>query len=387
MITRQNAPNTFTAKLPHFSPGVWLFNAPARTQQLTGSPVRQFISRQLLDYDFTGFHPYKVFGRNMTFATPPAGALLLTAYWGLEGWRALRALERRWVTDPKTGDKKADHRELRDVLIRDTWGVSFYLYGLPIFNRIFLKWGQRRSGLKLGHGKDFLSYKAHEARRTFRAFVSDKGKVLETATQRYWANMLEGSHWGIAKAAHDKTLTGIPSRILRALAGHDGARPTAAILPQLSQWVPQREHLIQQLQDDARLVDRFFAQHKRPFPHTDAERQQLFGAFEHFLSRQPGQRASHFNTAPAMTSLQALSTLQQKALKALSSHQPQQAQRFARQWQPVEGFAAEAAKRWLTRLSMGSFGVVMLLIGLMPVWYNVWYTNREYERLQKQHTP
>ena len=349
--------------------------------KLFGLKARQAVSTHLLDYDFVGFHPYKIGGKDMTFSTPPAGALFLMAYLGLEGWRGLRAWQRRMVTDPTTGKEKPDYREMRDIAVRDTWSIAVYIYGLPIFNKLFLNAGQKWSGLKLGEGSHNWSYGDHEEHRTFRTLKNKQGRVVETAVDRYWTNMLEGSHHGIAKAAQHKTALGVPARLLRWAEKHH-----PQTLATLSELVPLREQLITRVKRDADIVAAFMNE-----PATQALQKQAgklgdepfrkaqWKAFEAFLDKHhPKQKNAILSDS--MHTLDKMRSLQERVMKGIHATDATAGKRFAKLWRNLDGFAAHSAKNWLTWLSMASFGVVVLLIGLLPVWANLWITRREYEK-------
>ncbi|MDH4380248.1 MAG: hypothetical protein QE263_10140 [Vampirovibrionales bacterium] len=331
--------------------------------------TKQTIAKELLNYDFVGFHNYKMGPFKVLFSTPPRGALVAFAYIGLEVARAKRAWERRWVKDDAGNKIKQDFRELRDIAIRDTWSIAVYIWGLPVFNKLFLNAGNKASGIVLAEkgDPDGYTYAQHQANRTLGNVLDTHGKVLATAKDRYLANLLEGSHQGMVKAAQSNTFLGIPRGVFKRLGGLGNG-----LLEKLDQWAELRRQYTTEIEHDAGLAKSFLA-HPNQLKKSPAE---LFERGKAYFAKEGGLKGSE--------TLGKLTQLQAEIVAAAKKQSPTVGAWVEKNWAQSDHYLARAAKSWAAGMGIASFGVVLFLIGWLPVAYNAWYTNKEFSRLKAE---
>lgn len=105
------------------------------------------MATQLSNFDFDSFtHAKHIRSR---ISSPPMGAMILIMYLGLLVPRAHRALQRA----PQKPDGKKDHREFWDVIRRDLWGITFYIFGFKAINKRLAHWAQQKFGVQLTNSK------------------------------------------------------------------------------------------------------------------------------------------------------------------------------------------------------------------------------------------
>lgn len=113
--------------------------------------------KNLTSFDFSDFTHSKHLKSRIS--TPPLGALVFMMYLGLLVPRAKRAIERA----PLKADGQKDHREFWDVMRRDLWGITFYIFGFKAINQGLAAWMEKRHGVKLTNSqKQVHSFSHHD---------------------------------------------------------------------------------------------------------------------------------------------------------------------------------------------------------------------------------
>ncbi|MFN8615301.1 MAG: hypothetical protein U0003_05265 [Vampirovibrionales bacterium] len=327
--------------------------------------LRKKIATELLSYDFVSFSPSKIGPLKAIFATPPKGALVAFAYIGLEVARAKRAWERSWIKNELGENIKRDFREIRDILIRDTWSIAVYIWGLPIFNKVFLDWGSRQSGIRLSEKGAAAEYKysEHTANRSLGALSDSAKRSIVSPHERYLANMLEGSADGMVRAARSNVFLGIPRRVyhlLKNLGPH--------FLTDLDDYAQLRKQYVETVSHEANWIKSFMNHPKR----QSLSKEDLYA-----------QAMKKFQDLNGSKALQALQAKQDAIIKRVTEHSSSVGESLAKAWSHrSEDYLARAAKWWTTAMGASSFAVVLVLIGWLPVAYNAWYTKKEYEKYQ-----
>lgn len=344
---------------------------------------RQMLGGQFLDFDFTDFNYYKGFGKlpfHSTFTNPSRGALIAFAFIGLEGARALRAWNRRWIKDGEGKKIKQDFRELRDVLIRDTWAIAVYIWGLTLANSYFLRQGQKAAGFNLARGGHAFDFKAHEINRDFRNLDDKTGQPLKTFRRRtYVANILHGDGIGMIRAAQKNTLFGIPREIYQRV---------KASTPKVKAQLDEVSQLISEFRNKQKSfynkVSRYIPSHFE----KDSNFEKLIDNVDENYRTELYNLLDSKGKGKNSGLLRQLDDLQQSIIQSLSTSPEGQVDgalkaRLNKKWGRFSSFFVRAAKGKRTAMDALSFGFILFLIGYLPVKFNEWFTNAEYKRMQE----
>ncbi len=342
--------------------------------------LRKQLTGQFLDYDFTRFSYYDKFkiGKmnipfKTTFSTTPVGSLILIAYGGLEGARALKAWKRSWVKDSAGNKIKRDLREVRDVLIRDTWAITVYIWGLGIVNNWLIKRGQKASGMKLAPKEgDAYGFAAHEVNRNF---MDDKGRIR---TRNYVANILHGNGEGMLNAVENNSYFGIPRDIYK--------RARVA-----SQPVRQKMLLLADKLAEFRNEQKVFYKKALAYVPGVADKDPKFEKLIDTVLKDHGDHASRLlngtDAKPGL--LRQIETLREDLIDDLARENhgvnSKLKARLNKGWKKYSDFLVRAAKGRRTGIDALSFAFILFLIGYMPVKFNEWYTDKEFKSLKEEH--
>lgn len=342
--------------------------------------LRKMLTGQFLDYDFSNFNYYDKFkvGKlkvpfKTTFSTTPIGALILIAYGGLEGARALKAWKRSWVKDSAGNKIKRDLREVRDVLIRDTWAITIYIWGLGVVNNWLVKRGQKAGGIKLASkAGDAFGFSAHEVNRNF---MDSKGRIR---TRNYIANILHGNGEGILRAVENNAYFGIPRHIYHR--ARVASQPVRVKMLQLADKLAQ-----------FRNSQKDFYRKAQAFIPGIADKNPDFEALVDGVLKNHGGEANKLlggtDAKPGL--LRQVETLREELIDDLAREggkvDSKLKTRLNKGWKKYSDFLVRAAKGRRTGIDAMSFTFILFLIGYLPVKFNEWYTNQEYKRLKTEH--
>lgn len=351
--------------------------------------IRKGLRGQFLDFDFTDFNYYKEFKSpfgnipfKSTFTNPSMGALIAFAFIGLEGARALRAWNRRWIKDDQGNKIKQDFRELRDVLVRDTFAIIVYIWGLGVANKLFLKNGQKSAGFKLAEGSNAFDFKAHEVNRDF---LNEHTPHKTYRRRTYIANILHGDSVGMVKAAQKNTFFGIPRDIYNRVRA--GSTEVKEKLNRISE-----------------LISEFRTKQKELHIKVEAFVPKNFETGIDWEDRITQVKAKHGNEISHLLDyktddgqavkgkkgiLRQLDDLQAEVIKDLSTQPNGKVNSklrasLSKNWGRFSEFMVKAAKAKRTSMDALSFGFILFLIGYLPVKFNELFTNAEYKRMQEE---
>lgn len=341
--------------------------------------LRKWLFANFLDFDFNHFPKYKKWG--ITFAKPPMGALSLFAFGGLAGWRALRGYERGVIKDKQGKKIGRDTREVRDVLVRDIWAITVYLWGLKYLSAPFIKWGESKLGLSLSHKGSPLDFSDIEANRTLKmAQKSGSHFTNETAVKKLAANLLHGEGKGMLKAAEKNNFFGISRGVYKRLSKTDSGK---ALLRELASTIELYRSQFATLAQDA---SSFIEDGKSLIAHgtTRAEQLELGKTWNQtrearFLEK---HGAALFNN---QTTLESLETLRLAAIDKAAKGNKKLITKLKAQWKEFSTYPARASKQGrILAADIPTFATVLLLIGILPVEFNQWFTDKEYSKLQEK---
>lgn len=347
----------------------------------------KWLFKNFLTFDFSNYPKYKKWG--MTFASPPMGALSLFAFGGLAGWRALRGWQRGVIKD-KDGNKIGrDGREVRDVMIRDIWAISVYLWALNILDGQFVKGAERKLGMKLTHGGNSLAFSDIEDSRTLYALKNQGGKDYTgpNAVRKMAANLLNGDGPGLSKATKNIRFFGIPQTVFKLAKNNDTVMKA---LDGMALNINAYQKSIDKLSIQAEIFLKKEEQHilkssegKSPKEIADLIKNQKASRLERFV-QQHGE-----SIKGSQTILKDLDGARRNALKDLfgqGKSSDLKINKFLdKYWPEYASYGARASKQTRVLLSdIPAFATVLLLIGILPVQFNQWYTNKEYGKLKEQ---
>lgn len=267
----------------------------------------------------------------MKFAEPSQGSLMWMMYIGLLGARAHRAYQRGELPNGKR-----DYREMMDVFRRDMWGITLYIFGLFTVNKWLAQLTQGMSGLKLANKKGaIITFSEHD----INAHLANE-KVLA-------AHMKQGNLKGLLKAANHNGYLGVPQELAQ-------ANPQAA---------KTLDGLILQFRRSLNPLSKLSSAAVEAGRHHD----QI-----HRVSQQ------------AMPLLNKLAAAQESTLKSLMTSPATQSAPWVKRWQPYKDFFAHYAKNQRAPLDLYSCIALFILLGYGPIWFNQWWTERQYNKRIKE---
>ncbi len=275
-------------------------------------PIKS-LAVMLTSYDFNHFINSKT--PRARIAEPPLGALMLMMYIGLLGARAARGWQRGKPPGSAQGQKR-DYREMLDVLRRDMWGITFYIFGFGVVNRLLVNRAQKRKKLIL-QNKEGKTY----------TFTQHDLNARLSSAQVLQAHYDKGNKQALLKAANNNSYMGVPQFIAR-----------------------RYPELRKQLADSVNVF-------------RSALRNADFALATEQLEKLDTMRDS------VVKQMSKNSTLTAKKLG-----------RLTKQWPEYKDFLARYLQHKRIPMDVTSFGLLFVLIGYGPIWLNRVLTEHQYRK-------
>ncbi|MCA9806689.1 MAG: hypothetical protein KC476_01930 [Cyanobacteria bacterium HKST-UBA06] len=302
----------------------WVVRGKKSSNPLTKAISWTFghVMQKLAKNDFTDFTKYGP----ITIATPSQGSLMWMMYIGLLGARAQRAYERGIMPNGKR-----DYREMFDVFRRDMWGITLYIFGLFAFNNWLSKLRQPKAGINLANEAGVIPFSSHD----INARLSN-ARVLA-------AHIKKGHAKGILQAANHNGYLGVP----KDLAQHD----------------PQAAKALEQL----------ILKFRKTLAPLEKLSLKTLGA-----PRSKTRIEQIAKTAQPL--LNEMDALQKRTIQQLSKNPALASSKWLKGWGSYKNFFAHYAKNQRAPLDLYSCIAMLILLGYGPVWFNQWWTERQYNK-------
>lgn len=304
--------------------------------------IAHTVLKPLASQDMTQFKT--AFGIPVRFAIPSGkaiGSLMLMMYVGLAYARAKRGYDRGILPNGKR-----DTREMWDAIRRDGFSITLYIFGLGKTDKWFSQLSQKSVGFNIFDNKGGEPY-------SFSALSTN----ARLENPRVMATHFKHGHGpGIIKAANHNGYFGLPE-FLR--------KDHPKVGEQLAHWIDQFRAALNPLKG----LD--------PKVYKTASGQKTL--------TQATEKASQ-----ALTQLDAVRTQflesQAKAMGKQGGMASKALQQMVKQLPEFKDFFSVYTRNNRAPIGLYSFLTILVLIGYGPIWFNWWWTERQYAKL-KQTSP
>ncbi|MCA9799113.1 MAG: hypothetical protein KC474_06145 [Cyanobacteria bacterium HKST-UBA04] len=312
-----------------------------------GNPLRwvgqlgQWVLGKFGKQDMTVFKT--AFGIPIRFAIPTGaavGSLMVMMYWGLAYARAKRGYDRGLMPNGQR-----DKREMWDAIRRDVWSISLYIFGIGWAESSFAKLSEKLAGINL-FGKGGQSVKTYSDLAT--------NSRLENA-KVFAAHLKHGNRDGLLWAAQNNADLGLPKLVRQR--NPQLADKLVALIKEFRQVLSP----LDKLDTKALNMDR----HQTLVTKTSEKAVELLGKMDVLRNSFVESEAK---------------VLAAKQGGAVADHLA----KLGKQVPEFRDFFTNYTKLNRSPADLLGFLALLVLIGYAPIWFNRWWTEREYAKYQSQ---